>query len=104
MAAISFLKGIGAARIALIGHSSNGAVAIKSANFSTLVTALETAGPPVILLVGRFHSDHEGGTVSQIRRHHPGAEIRTISLEPACETVELNPEEPQADFVICTTP
>ena len=40
LAAISFLKGIGAARIALIGHSSNGAVAIKSANFSTLVTSV----------------------------------------------------------------
>ena len=71
---------------------------------ASVSTALETAGPPVILIVGRFHSDYEGGTVSQIRRHHPGATIRTISLEPACETVELNPEEPQADFVICTTP
>ena len=40
LAAISFLKGIGAARIALIGHSSNGAVAIKSANFSPLVTSV----------------------------------------------------------------
>ena len=40
LAAISFLKGIGAARIALVGHSSNGAVAIKSANFSNLVTSV----------------------------------------------------------------
>jgi hypothetical protein len=40
LAAISFLKGIGAARIAVVGHSSNGAVAIKSSSFSELVNCV----------------------------------------------------------------
>ena len=40
LAGISFMRGIGAARLALVGHSSNGAVAIKSAAFSPLVTAV----------------------------------------------------------------
>lgn len=40
LAGVSFLKGIGAGRIALVGHSSNAAVAIKSANFSTLVVGV----------------------------------------------------------------
>lgn len=40
LAALSFLKGIGAGRVALVGHSFNGAVAIKAASFSGLVTAV----------------------------------------------------------------
>ena len=40
LAGISFMRGIGAARLALVGHSSNGAVAIKSAAFSPHVTAV----------------------------------------------------------------
>ncbi len=40
LAGVSFLKGIGAARMALVGHSSNGAVAIKSAGFSGLVVGV----------------------------------------------------------------
>ena len=66
--------------------------------------ALKSSGPPVILLVGRFHSDHEGGTVLQLRRHHPAARIATISLEPECDAVEFDTSEPQADFIVCTSP
>jgi alpha/beta superfamily hydrolase len=40
LAGISFLKGIGAARIALVGHSANGAVAIKAAAFSEIVVGV----------------------------------------------------------------
>ncbi len=40
LAGISFMRGIGAGRLALVGHSSNGAVAIKSAAFSPLVVAV----------------------------------------------------------------
>ncbi len=40
LAGISFMRGLGAARLALVGHSSNGAVAIKSATFSPLVVAV----------------------------------------------------------------
>ncbi|MDP7029681.1 MAG: ChaN family lipoprotein [Phycisphaerales bacterium] len=66
--------------------------------------ALEQSGPPVILLVGRFHSDAEGGTTRQIARLHPSARIVTISLEPACEDVDFEADIPQADFIVCTEP
>ena len=64
--------------------------------------ALRQSGPPVILLVGRFHSDSEGGTPNQIKRICPSAKVVTISLEPACDDVEFNSDLPQADFVVCT--
>ena len=40
LAGISFLRGIGARRLALVGHSSNGAVVIKSAAFSPEVVGV----------------------------------------------------------------
>jgi alpha/beta superfamily hydrolase len=40
LAGLSFLKGIGAKRVVLVGHSFNGAVAIKAAEFSEMVVAV----------------------------------------------------------------
>jgi hypothetical protein len=40
LAGLSFLKGIGAKRVVLVGHSFNGAVAIKAAEFSEMVIAV----------------------------------------------------------------
>ncbi|MCP4757987.1 MAG: ChaN family lipoprotein [Planctomycetes bacterium] len=71
---------------------------------ASVSTGLKKAGPPMMLLVGRFHSDWNGGTVQQIRRLHPSAIVMTISLEPDLEEVEPNQDDPQADFVVCTTP
>lgn len=64
--------------------------------------ALRQSGPPVILLVGRFHSDSNGGTPRQIRRLCPSANIVTVSLVTTCHTVEFSDERPLADFVVCT--
>jgi len=69
---------------------------------ASVSNALRQSGPPVMLLVGRFHSDSEGGTPNQIRRICPSAKVVTISLEPACGDVEFNSDLPQADFVVCT--
>jgi len=66
--------------------------------------ALKESGPPVILLVGRFHSDAEGGTARQVARLHPAARILTISLEPDCDEVDFEADIPQADFIVCTEP
>lgn len=65
-------------------------------------TALGAYGGPIVLLVGRFHSDAEGGTVQQLRQRLPSARIVTISLEPACEDVDWSSIPPQADFIVCT--
>ncbi|MDP6891097.1 MAG: ChaN family lipoprotein [Phycisphaerales bacterium] len=64
--------------------------------------ALRQSGPPVMLLIGRFHSDSEGGTPQQIRRLHPAAHVVTISLEPECGEVVFDEAMPQADFIVCT--
>jgi len=64
--------------------------------------ALRQSGPPVLLLVGRFHSDSDGGTTQQIKRLHPAARVVTISLEPVCEEIEFDESLPQADFIVCT--
>ena len=40
LAGLSFLKGIGARRVVLVGHSFNGAVAIKAAEFSEIVVGV----------------------------------------------------------------
>ncbi len=45
LASVSFLKGIGARRIGLVGHSFGGAVAIKSAQISDLVVAVVAMSP-----------------------------------------------------------
>ena len=68
------------------------------------VDALGAYGSPVILLIGRFHSDHGGGTVEQIKRRAPAARVVIISLEPACDEVVTNTSLPQADLIMCTKP
>lgn len=49
-----------------------------------------------ILMLGRFHSDHEGGTVVLLRRLLPDAEILVISLGQADDDTE----GPPADLMI----
>jgi len=48
----------------------------------SVVAALRKGRRPVILLVGRFHSDRDGGTVQYIKRARPYAKVLVISLEP----------------------
>ena len=71
---------------------------------SSVSEALRKSGPPVMLLIGRFHSDSDGGTTQHIKRLHPAAKVVTISLEPSRDEVEFDETLPQADFIICTTP
>jgi uncharacterized iron-regulated protein len=69
---------------------------------ASISAALERSGPPVLLLVGRFHSDLDGGTGMQVKRLHPAARVVSISLEPDCDVVEFDAESPQADLIVCT--
>ncbi|MCH2139216.1 MAG: ChaN family lipoprotein [Phycisphaerales bacterium] len=61
---------------------------------------------PVFLLVGRFHTDHDGGTRQCIERANPNLDVLSISLEP--ETFDPDAAQdmgpPQADIVILTGP
>ena len=69
----------------------------------SVVKAIGEHGSPVILLLGRFHSDHDGGTVQEIRRQLPDHRIRTISLETSRgEPLEAGSNVKQADVIIHT--
>jgi uncharacterized iron-regulated protein len=56
----------------------------------SVLKALRMGRRPVLLLVGRFHSDREGGTVRCITRARPNAKVLVISLEP-----NRSPGEPE---------
>ena len=58
-------------------------------------------GGASILLLGRFHSDHDGGTVQMLRRLAPEARILVISLGAPDEDAT---EGPRGDLVIDQTP
>jgi hypothetical protein len=53
-------------------------------------------------LVGRFHIDFEGGLVTELRRHRPGARILTISMAPL-DAMSLRDEDiGRADIIVYT--
>lgn len=68
---------------------------------ASVVQAVNAGRAPVVLLLGRFHSDHEGGTRMCIARALPDARILSISLEPGTpEHDEALPK--QADVIVFT--
>ncbi|MFG0285556.1 MAG: ChaN family lipoprotein [Phycisphaerales bacterium JB039] len=71
---------------------------LKDATMADAVADAVLAGyQPVLLVVGRFHSDHNGATVSYLRAALPEARILTLSVtreeedEPAADVVILAP-------------
>ena len=65
--------------------------------------AIKEHGAPVILMVGRFHSDHEGGTVREIRRLLPDHELLVVSLETGRGfPLDAGSDVPKADVVVYT--
>lgn len=68
---------------------------LKDATMAQVVADAVAAGhAPVFLVVGRFHTDHQGGTLAYLRRRLPDANILTISAMRAAE------EEPPADVMV----
>ena len=57
----------------------------------------------VILLVGRFHADFEGGTIREIRRLRPDVELLVISCVRSRDSGGLNEDDlGRADIVVHT--
>lgn len=46
----------------------------------TAVRALDNGARPLVIIVGRFHSDFEGGLVERLRQRAPGARVMTLSV------------------------
>lgn len=57
---------------------------------------------PVVMLVGRFHSDYDGGLVRELRARAPKAAILTISIAPQGE--DDGESAGRADFVVQSAP
>ncbi len=69
----------------------------------SVAQAVQDFGSPVILLIGRFHSDFEGGTVQEIRRHLPNHVVKTVSLETLrSEPLDAGRDVKQADVIVYT--
>ena len=69
----------------------------------SVANAAQTDAVPVILLVGRFHSDYNGGTVQEIRRLVPDKSILVVSLETERdEKLEAGKDIQQADIIVFT--
>ncbi|MFG0294165.1 MAG: ChaN family lipoprotein [Phycisphaerales bacterium JB050] len=70
----------------------------------SIVRAHDAGSYPVVLVVGQFHTDHEGGTTSRVRELRPGARVMTVSVQPVW-SLELREEDfNRADAVIYVGP
>lgn len=66
----------------------------------SVVRAVREGYRPVVLVVGRFHSDLDGGTIQMIRRQQPDLTIRTLSMVATdAETIDEE-DVGRADFVL----
>jgi uncharacterized iron-regulated protein len=63
---------------------------------------LENHAGRVVHLVGRFHSDHRGGLIQQLKHMQPDARIATVSMSPTESTNLLEEDDRRADFIIYT--
>ena len=69
----------------------------------SVAAAVQRDETPVILLVGRFHVDHEGGTVTQLRDLIPDHSIVTVTMDRGREDLlETGRDEPPADIIVHT--
>lgn len=66
----------------------------------SIVSALRAGNRPVVLVVGRFHSDFDGGTIQLLRRAEPDVAVRTLSVV-ARDGETIDPEDVgRADYVV----
>lgn len=57
-------------------------------------------GTPVLHVVGRFHTDFDGGTAQALRRLRPGVRLITVSFVDADSSSLREVDRGRADFVI----
>lgn len=70
----------------------------------SVARAIESGHHPVLLVIGRFHSDFEGGTVQVIRRLRPGVKAVTISVVDAEPAPLRSEDRERGDFVVYVGP
>ena len=70
----------------------------------SVVRAVDRGLRPVVLVVGRFHSDHRGGLVQMIERLRPGTSIVTTTAVPTDQSTLTDDDIGRADWVIYAAP
>jgi len=68
----------------------------------SVVRTLEEGFGPVVLLIGQFHSDFDGGTIVELRARREGVRILNVSLQPVESAVLRDEDENRADIVVYT--
>jgi len=66
----------------------------------SVASEMARGGRPVVLVVGRFHIDHDGGLVQALRAMRPGTRIVTISSVNAWSEELREEDRAIADFVV----
>lgn len=66
----------------------------------TLARARDAGHRPVVLVVGRFHSDFRGGLVQALEHLRPGTRIVTVSFVASAPGALRDEDRERADFVV----
>lgn len=66
----------------------------------SIARALEAGHRPVVHVVGRYHSDFEGGLVQALRAIRPGVAVVTLSVLPVSAAGLRDEDLGRADFVL----
>lgn len=66
----------------------------------SVARAIVGGARPVVLIVGRFHVDHDGGLVQALRALRPGTRIVTITNIDAWSDTPRDADKNAADFVV----
>lgn len=70
----------------------------------TAVAALDAGARPLVIIVGRFHTDFEGGLVERLRDRAPGARILTLSVADTQSDTLADEDLGRADFILYAGP
>lgn len=70
----------------------------------TAVRALDAGARPLVVIVGRFHSDFEGGLVERLRERAPGARLLTLSTLDADAADLDDADAGRADVLLLAGP
>lgn len=66
----------------------------------SIARAIDHDGTPVVHVVGRFHSDFQGGLAQALHKLRPGTGVITISVVDAWSDALKDDDRSRADFVV----
>ena len=66
----------------------------------SVVRALDAGARPVVVVVGRFHTDYFGGLTERTAQRAPGARIVSLSVLDADAPAELGDDAGRADVIV----